>query len=234
MLRALIVDDQAHVLDAMELLLEMQGGLSVVRARGPDEAVAALARGGIGVVVQDMNFSAGTTSGDEGVALYERLRAVDPQVPIILMTAWTSLPQAVALIKRGADDYLQKPWDDASLLRKVKGLLARREAAERPAQLCGMLVRSERMQAVASLAVKVAAADVPVLITGPNGAGKEKLAEIVQANSSRASAPFLKVNVGALPDELFSAELFGAEAGAYTGARARRIGRFEAADGGTL
>ena len=234
MLRALIVDDQAHVLDAMELLLEMQGGLSVVRARGPDEAVAALARGGIGVVVQDMNFSAGTTSGDEGVALYERLRAVDSQVPIILMTAWTSLPQAVALIKRGADDYLQKPWDDASLLRKVKGLLARREAAERPAQLCGMLVRSERMQAVASLAVKVAAADVPVLITGPNGAGKEKLAEIVQANSSRASAPFLKVNVGALPDELFSAELFGAEAGAYTGARARRIGRFEAADGGTL
>ncbi|MCA9718777.1 MAG: sigma-54-dependent Fis family transcriptional regulator, partial [Myxococcales bacterium] len=241
MLRVLIVDDQPHVLDALELMLEMRGGLQVARATSPAEAEAALRGGDIGVVVQDMNFTAGTTSGAEGAALFERLRAIDPEAPIILMTAWASLSRAVELVKRGADDYLQKPWDDEALLKKVKNLLtARQQRAARsrdpqgePA-LCGLLFRSARMRAVVSLALKVAGADVPVLVTGPNGAGKEKLAEIVQANSARRDAPFIKVNVGALPDELFAAELFGAEAGAFTGARARRVGRFEAADGGTL
>ncbi|MCA9706545.1 MAG: sigma-54-dependent Fis family transcriptional regulator [Myxococcales bacterium] len=243
MLRVLVVDDQSHVLDALELLFEMQGDLPVVRASSPEQAVEALRAGGIGVVVQDMNFGAGTTSGDEGVALFGRLRALDPEVPVVLMTAWASLGQAVALVKQGADDYLQKPWDDARLLKKVKALMAAREqglASRRGSggrgapDLCGLLSRSARMQAVVSLAIKVAAADVPVLVTGPNGAGKEKLAEIVQANSARREGPFVRVNVGALPDELFAAEIFGAEAGAFTGARARREGRFEAADGGTL
>ncbi|MCA9590938.1 MAG: sigma-54-dependent Fis family transcriptional regulator, partial [Myxococcales bacterium] len=190
-----------------------------------------------GVVVQDMNFARGTTSGVEGAELFARLRELDPQLPIILITAWASLETAVSLVKQGADDYIEKPWDDALLLRKVKNLLnARARAAARidDADLCGLLFASAPMNALVRLALKVAATDLSALVTGPNGAGKEKVAEIVQANSARRGAPFVKVNVGALPDELFAAELFGAEAGAFTGAKQRRVGRFEAAHGGTL
>jgi DNA-binding NtrC family response regulator len=247
MLRVLIVDDQPHVLDAMELLFEMRGQLQVTRASGPGQAEAAVRAGGIGVVVQDMNFTEGTTSGDEGAQLFDTLRRLEPDVPIILMTAWASVDRAVELVKRGADDYLQKPWNDAALLKRVQNLMRARASqvegrrvqtpsgdALAQADLCGLLFESAAMRAVVSLAVKVAATDLSALVTGPNGAGKEKVAEIVQANSARRDEPFVKVNVGALPDELFAAELFGAEAGAFTGARTRRIGRFEAANGGPL
>jgi DNA-binding NtrC family response regulator len=256
MLKVLITDDQSHVLDALELVFEMRGGLAVERARTPAEALDRVRAGGIGVVVHDMNFTEGTTSGQEGVRLFRGIRELDPQMPVVLMTAWASLELAVDLVKQGADDYLQKPWNDEALLKKVQNLLRAREhqpagaaapgaaalssapagpAAASPApDLCGLLFESAALHSVVSLAVKVAAANVPVLITGPNGAGKEKIAEIVQANSPRRERPFIKVNAGALPDELFSAELFGSEAGAFTGARARREGRFELADGGTL
>jgi DNA-binding NtrC family response regulator len=247
MLRVLIVDDQPHVLDAMELLFEMRGQLRVARASGPEQAEAAVRAGGIGVVVQDMNFTEGTTSGDEGAQLFDTLRQLDTELPIILMTAWASVDRAVELVKRGADDYLQKPWNDAELLKRVQNLMRARASqvdghrlqtpsgdALARADLRGLLFESAAMHAVVSLAVKVAATDLSALVTGPNGAGKEKVAEIVQANSARRDEPFIKVNVGALPDDLFAAELFGAEAGAFTGARTRRIGRFEAANGGTL
>ena len=198
-----------------------------------------------------MNFRPGATSGDEGVALFRAIRKADPELPVLLMTAWTSLETAVALVREGADDYLGKPWDDAKLVSSVRNLLqaarARGESARRRTErsasraelaarydLRGLVYESDAMHRVVSLAVKIAAADVPVLVTGPNGAGKEKLAEIVQANSRGAAGPFVKVNVGALPDELLESELFGAEAGAYTGASRPRPGRFEAADGGTL
>ncbi len=154
-------------------------------------------------------------------------------------------------MKEGAADYLAKPWDDEKLLASVRNLLRLRELQLENARLrsrsqrtwedlaerydlCGAVWASERMHAVVTLALQVAGGDVPVLITGPNGAGKEKLAEIVQANSGRQDRPFVRVNAGALPDELLESELFGAEAGAYTGATRRRVGRFEAADGGTL
>jgi DNA-binding NtrC family response regulator len=154
------------------------------------------------------------------------------------------------MVKEGASDYLAKPWDDSKLLAAVRALLdmrtrgrsgagapsgaALREELARDHDLRDLVYESEAMHRVVSLAVQVAAADVPVLVTGPNGVGKEKLAEIVQANSRRQDRPFLKVNAGALPDELLESELFGAEAGAFTGAVRRRVGRFEAADGGTL
>jgi DNA-binding NtrC family response regulator len=246
-LACLIVEDQAPVAQALDVLFSLH---DVPTRIVPDAAgaLAAVAAGGIGVVLQDMNFAPGETSGDEGAALFHAIREIDPAMPVLLMTAFTSLERAVSLVKAGATDYFGKPWDDARLVASVRDLLAMRarsvESAARSADgstrrpgtadLRGIVFRSAAMSRVVDLALHVAAADVPVLITGPNGVGKEKLAEIIQANSSRAGRPFVTVNVGALPDTLLEAELFGAEAGAFTGAQRRRVGRFEAAHGGTL
>jgi DNA-binding NtrC family response regulator len=204
----------------------------------------------VDLIIQDMNFRREATSGEEGVALFKELRALHPDVPVILLTAWTHLETAVDLVKAGAADYIAKPWDDSRLLTTVRNLLELRAAveenvmtragrAEARARLAetydlkGLVYESEALHTVASMAAQVAHADVPVLITGPNGSGKEVLADIVHANSARKSQPYIKVNAGALPDQLIEAELFGTEAGAFTGAKAR-AGRFEAADGGTL
>jgi DNA-binding NtrC family response regulator len=204
----------------------------------------------VDLVIQDMNFRREATSGEEGIALFREIRRRFPDIPIILLTAWTHLETAVELVKAGAADYVAKPWDDDRLLTTVRNLLdlrtAREEAQEiRAAQraardeladrfeLCSIVYQSQAMHTLVATATQVAHADVPVLITGPNGAGKEVLADIVQANSAVRDKPYLKVNLGALPNELIEAELFGTEAGAFTGARARS-GRFEAADGGTL
>jgi DNA-binding NtrC family response regulator len=250
MRKVLIVEDQAPVARALEVLFDVQQIPAEV-ARGPREAVSRVRDGSIGVVVQDMNFSPAATSGEEGIELFRRIREIDPTMPVILITAWTSLETAVALVREGANDYLAKPWDDAKLVASVRNLLklralqaenerlrqareASRAEIARRYDLRGIVYESDAMHRLVSLAVQVAFSDVPVLITGPNGVGKEKIAEIVQANSRRRSMPFLRVNVGALPDDLLESELFGAEAGAYTGSRRLRIGRFEAADGGTL
>ena len=169
----------------------------------------------------------------------------------MLLTAWSSLETAVSLVKEGASDYMAKPWDDDKLARVVKNLVQMRALQQENTRLNaqrsrlrktlatrydlrGLVYVSEAMHGVVSLACTIAGSDAPVLITGPNGSGKEKLAEIVQANSRRKDKPFVKVNAGALPDDLLEAELFGAEAGAFTGANKSRIGRFEAAHGGTL
>jgi len=247
----LIVDDNAAVCTALDLLFSLHG-LKAHVAESPEEALALLDEHSIDLVVQDMNFHRDTTSGEEGVELFRAIRAREPDMPIILLTAWTSVDTAVTLMKEGAADYLGKPWDDRKLLTTIHNLLklhaatqenqrlksARRVVRQKVAgafDLCGMVYESDAMHETVSLATRVARADVPVLITGPNGAGKEKIAEIIQANSALADAPFIKVNVGALPAELMSAELFGAEPGAYTGASNKtREGRFEAADGGTL
>lgn len=250
MSRVLIVEDQPAVAHALEVLFGLHD-IPCEVAAGPGEAVERLASGEIGLVVQDMNFSRSATSGTEGIELFRAVRRLDPDMPVLLMTAWTSLETAVALVREGAADYVAKPWDDDKLLASVRNLLqlrllqaenlrlraersASRAAISRDYHLLGVVYESDAMHRVVSLAVQVAASDVPILITGPNGAGKEKIAEIVQANSRRRERPFIRMNVGALPDELLESELFGAEAGAYTGSRRLRIGRFEAADGGTL
>jgi len=249
-MKVLIVDDQRAICTALELLFEHHGIETLVASR-PAEVLDLIAREDIGVVVQDMNFTANQTSGEEGVALFRAMRALDGELPVLLMTAWTSLETVVALIKEGAVDYYAKPWDDHKLITTVRNLLQLRELARENTRLrarsrharqslavrhdlCGLVYSSEAMHAVVELAVNVAPSDAPILITGPNGAGKEKLAEIVQANSRRRDKPFVKVDAGGLPDELLEAELFGAEPGAYTGATKSRIGRFEAAHGGTL
>jgi DNA-binding NtrC family response regulator len=198
-----------------------------------------------------MNFSADTTSGEEGVALFHAIRACHPDLPVILLTGWSHLETAVRLVKAGAADYMSKPWDDAKLLATVENLLElsenaraaaatrvtrrrRREELERGHDLRGIVFASDEMLRVLELACRVARAEVPVLVTGPNGAGKERIAEILHANSAVRDKPLLVVNCGALPAELIEAELFGAEAGAFTGAMRAREGRFEAADGGTV
>ncbi|MDB4960281.1 MAG: sigma-54 dependent DNA-binding response regulator [Myxococcales bacterium] len=249
-MKVLIVDDQRAICTALEVLFDLHG-IETLVANGPSEVLDLIAREDVGVVVQDMNFTANKTTGEEGVALFRAMRELDGDLPVLLMTAWTSLETVVALVKEGAIDYVAKPWDDHKLVTTVKNLLRLRELAgentrlrarSRRArqslavrhELCGLVYSSEAMHAVVSLAVSVAPSDAPILITGPNGSGKEKLAEIVQANSRRRDKPFVKVNAGGLPDELLEAELFGAEAGAFTGATKPRIGRFEAAHGGTL
>lgn len=250
--KVLIIDDNTSIISALSLLLSLhdiqtlsaitpQAGLQLLR-ENPD----------IGLVIQDMNFTADTTSGEEGRALFFALRELQPDIPVILLTAWTQLEMAVELVKAGAADYVGKPWDDNKLIATIKNLLElhelqqqQRQAKSREQQardqlqqqydLQGIVYRSNSVQKLLEMATQVAHASVPVLITGPNGAGKEKIADIVQANSSVKDGPYIKVNVGALPEDLMEAELFGAEAGAYTGAGNKaRQGRFEAADGGTL
>jgi DNA-binding NtrC family response regulator len=248
--KVLIVDDQAAVRSSLHVLFDLHG-LEALTAASPDEALDLVASEDLGAVVQDMNFSHNARSGESGVALFRAMRKLDPELPIVLLTAWGSFEVAVQLVKEGASDYMEKPWDEEKLVRIVRGLLhlrglqqenmrfraqglrMRRALAARY-DLCGLIYASAQMQNVVSLATTVACSDVSISITGPNGVGKEKLAEIIQANSRRKDRPFVKVNVGALPDQLLEAELFGAEAGAFTGATKLRIGRFEAADGGTL
>lgn len=233
----LIVEDQEPVARAIAILLSLDG-VTPVTAAGPAEALAVIGRGAVDAVVQDMNFTPGETSGREGVELFCAIRELEPGMPVLLVTAWGSLETAVRLMKDGAADYVEKPWDDERLLEAVRAMLGggRRPgaAAAGPEDLGGLVVESTAMRAVVELALKVARADVPVLITGPNGTGKERLAELVHRASSRRDRPLVKVNAGALPETLVEAELFGAEPGAFTGAESRRVGRFEAADGGTL
>jgi DNA-binding NtrC family response regulator len=245
----LVADDSEAVRTAFQVLLSLHGA-RVLGASSPAEALATVRSQEVDLVIQDMNFRREATSGEEGIALFRELRALHPDVPVILLTAWTHLETAVDLVKAGAADYIAKPWDDARLLTTVRNLLELRAAveenvttraqrAEARAQLAerynlrGLVYESEATHTVVAMAAQVAHADVPVLITGPNGAGKEVLADIVHANSPRRDQPYVKVNAGALPDQLIEAELFGTEAGAFTGAKAR-AGRFEAADGGTL
>lgn len=246
----LVIDDNPAVATALDVLFSLNG-IDTAAAASPDAGLARLRRGDIDLVIADMNFEADTTSGDEGVALFNAIRQSHADMPVILLTAWTQLERAVELVKAGAADYLGKPWDDAKLLTSVRNLLElaelQRETSSKAAQarkrrdalasqhnLCGYIHADEASERVLSLACQVAASPLAVLVTGPNGSGKEKIAEIVHANSKVARGPFIAVNCGALPAELIEAELFGAEAGAYTGANRAREGKFSAADGGSL
>ena len=250
MRNVLVIDDNPAVGTALSLLLSLRDIQPLV-ALSPVQGLALLETQDIDLVIQDMNFSADTTSGADGTALFHALRARQPDLPVILLTAWTRLDSAVALVKAGAADYLAKPWDDTKLLATVENLLelgeasrevaqlkreqrARQEALAQRFDLGGVVFASDAMARTLELACQVARSPVPVLITGPNGSGKERIAAIVHANSDVQRGPFIAVNCGALPGDLIEAELFGAESGAYTGANKARAGRFEAAHDGTL
>jgi len=249
-LKVLVVDDQPAVCAALELLFDVHG-LETLTARTPERALELVRSEDLGVVLQDMNYHRDATSGEEGEVLLRQIKQLDPDLPVLLMTAFQSLETAVRLVREGASDYIAKPWNDDKLVATVKNLLRLRELSRENLRLRtqtnraradlahghdlrGLIYASAAMHEVVTLAAKVAPSEAAVLITGPNGSGKERLAQIVQANSRRKERPFVQVNAGGLPDELLEAELFGAEAGAYTGAKKLRIGRFEEADGGTL
>jgi len=246
----LVIDDNPAVAQALTVLFGLHD-IRTLTALTPQKGLAAAARERVDLVIADMNFSADTTSGEEGEALFRALRAQSPDLPVILLTAWTHLQSAVQLVKAGAADYIGKPWENDKLLASVENLLElgeanrerhrlreeqrrRRERLAEQYDLCGIVFASDAMERAVELACRVARADVRVLISGPNGAGKERIAQIVHANSPGRAGPFVAVNCGAIPAELIEAELFGAEAGAYTGATRARAGRFETANGGTL
>jgi DNA-binding NtrC family response regulator len=246
----LIIDDNASIATALDVLLSLHD-IESVHADSPAAGLALLERREIDLVIQDMNFAADTTSGEEGSELFQSIRERHPDLPVILLTAWTHLDMAVDLVKAGAADYVAKPWNDERLVTTVKNLVelgqtnrALRQKVQRERKhqreleqhydLRGIIWRDAATERVLELACQVARADVPVLITGPNGSGKERIAEIIRANSGVKDGPFVTLNCGALPSELVEAELFGAEAGAYTGAGKARAGKFEAAHGGTL
>jgi DNA-binding NtrC family response regulator len=248
--KILIIDDNEDVVQSLGVLFKLNR-IAWVGANTPEEGLALLKEDSFDLIIQDMNFSRDMTSGEEGKRLFNAIRDQLPDIPIILITAWTDLESAVELVRSGASDYLAKPWDDDKLLISINTLLdlnelqsQRRESAskhstsrrelEQNYNLCDTQFQSDAMLQLLQMATRVAPSNVPLIITGPNGSGKEKIAEVVQANSRCAEGPFIKVNVGALPKDLMEAELFGAEAGSYTGIDKRRLGRFERADGGTL
>jgi DNA-binding NtrC family response regulator len=250
MRRILIIDDNPAVGQALSLLLSLHDIVAEV-ALTPEAGLASLDRRSVDVVIQDMNFSADTTSGAEGAALFRAIRERQPDLPVILLTAWTRLEAAVELVKAGAADYLAKPWDDAKLLATVENLLElsestrevarlrderrrRRVALAQSHDLTGIVYASDAMERTLELACQVARSDLPVLITGPNGSGKERIATTVHVNSAVRDGAFVAVNCGALPADLIETELFGSDAGAYTSAIKSREGRFEVADNGTL
>jgi DNA-binding NtrC family response regulator len=246
----LVIDDDAAIVSALRLLFELRD-IQTLSADSPQAGLDSLAISAIDLVIADMNFTADTTSGSEGVVLFRAIRDRYPDLPIILLTGWGDFESAVSLVKAGAADYVTKPWDDSKLLASIENLLElaemaaaqaerqredlrrRKELTERYA-LGGLIFVSDTMQRVVELACRVSRAEAPILITGPNGSGKERIAEILHANSDVKDGPWVAVNCGALPAELIEAELFGVEAGAFTGAHRTRVGRFEAADGGTI
>lgn len=242
--RLLIVDDQRDVLIALRMALTKEG-IEVVTAGSPAGALAEVAAEAFDAALIDLNYTRDTTSGAEGLNLLDRLHQSDPLLPVIVMTAWASVELAVQAMRAGARDFIEKPWENARLLSVIRNQLdlgralrsGRRLEAEnallRGASEVQLVAESPAMQEVLSLAQRVAQSDAPVLITGENGTGKSLLARLIHQWSGRGHS-LIEVNVGALPEGVFESEMFGHLRGAFTDARAERVGRVELADGGSL
>jgi len=242
----LVADDQPDVREAVALLLGGEG-YRVIKAADPDAALSALEGDPVALVLFDMNYSRDTTSGREGLELLDRMRALDGDRPLVAMTAWGSIDLAVQALQKGAADFLEKPWDNNRLLTIVRTQLEKASALKRARRTGraaalersdkapgGMIAESTPMRKLLDMARRVAASDATVLITGENGVGKGLLAEQIHRWSAVAEEVFMSVNMGAIPESLFEAEMFGHAKGAFTDAREARTGRFELADGGTL
>ena len=243
--RILIADDQTDVLEALRLLLKAEG-FQMEAVTSPAAVTAALESREYDVLLMDLNYTRDTTSGQEGLDLLARIQSIDAMLPVIVMTAWGSVELAVEAMRRGARDFVQKPWDNARLLSIVKTQLAlsdalrkgqRLEAENRLLRADGrprFIAESPAMAPVLQLISRVGPSDANILITGEPGAGKEVVALTLHAISERASKPLVTVNAGGLAEGIFESELFGHVKGAFTDAKTDRVGRFELADGGTL
>lgn len=243
--RILAADDQQHVLEAIELLLRPQG-YDVETARSPALVREVLATGSYDSVLIDLNYTRDTTSGREGLDLLSEIIALDSTTPVIVMTAWANIELAVEAMRRGARDFIQKPWENERLLSILRTQVElhralreaeRLSAQNRLLQVDGrpqFIATAPAMQPVLDAVTRVGPSDANVLITGEHGTGKEVVAQTLHALSARASRPMIAVNTGAVPEGLFESELFGHVKGAFTDARSDRIGRFELADGGTI
>ncbi len=243
--RVLIADDQADVLEALRLLLKAEG-YQIEPASSPAGVLAALEVKEFDVVLIDLNYARDTTSGQEGLDLLSRIQALDSTLPVVVMTAWSSVKVAVEAMRRGARDFIQKPWENERLLAILRtqielsralrnGLRLEAEnrllrAVERPT----LIAESSAMRPVMRLIANVGPSDANVLVTGEPGTGKELVAQTLHAVSHRAAKPLVTVNAGGLPEGVFESELFGHVRGAFTDAKTDRVGRFELADGGTL
>jgi DNA-binding NtrC family response regulator len=244
-IRVLVADDQPSILEAVELLLQPQG-IQVDTVRSPQLLLEALGQSDYDVLLIDLNYTRDTTSGKEGLDLLARLQEIDPRLPVIVMTAWGNIDLAVESIKRGARDFIQKPWENERLVSIIRVHAELHQALRRARQLEleNRLLRAEgmpefiagapNMQPVLELIGQVGPSDANVLITGEHGTGKEIVAKLLHAASPRARMALVAVNAGGLPEGTFESEIFGHVKGAFTDARTDRVGRFELANGGTL
>jgi len=243
--RILIADDQPDILEAMRLLLKGEGH-QVETVKTPAGVLKALESRDFDLLVMDLNYTRDTTSGQEGLDLLQRIRNLDSTLPVVVITAWGTVDVAVEAMRRGARDFITKPWDNARLLATVATQVELGSAVRRYQRLeqenevlrgkggPKLIADSPAMRPVLELISRVGPSDANVLITGENGTGKGVVAEALHAVSPRARKPLLTVNMGGLPEGIFESELFGHVKGAFTDAKADRAGRFELADGGTL
>jgi DNA-binding NtrC family response regulator len=244
-IRVLVADDQPHILEAVELLLSPEG-IRVDCVRSPQLLIEALGQADYDVLLIDLNYTRDTTSGQEGLDLLARIQEFDSRLPVIVMTAWGNIDLAVESIKRGARDFVQKPWENERLLSLIRVHAELYHALRRARQLElenrlllaeGMpefVAGAPSMQPVLELIGQIGPSDANVLITGEHGTGKEIVARLLHTASPRARMPLVAVNAGGLPEGTFESEIFGHVKGAFTDARTDRVGRFELANGGTL
>jgi DNA-binding NtrC family response regulator len=243
--RILLADDQPDVLEALRLLLK-HAGHEVVTATSPAGLLAAAESQDLDAVLMDLNYARDTTSGKEGLDLLGRLKDLDATLPVVVMTAWGSVEGAVEAMRRGARDYIQKPWDNQRLLQTLRVQVELGQALRRSRRLEGetsrlrardlpeLVAESRVMHPVLRLMERIAPSDAHVLITGEHGTGKEVAARWLHAASRRVGRPFIAVNAGGVSEGVFESELFGHVRGAFTDAKSDRAGCFELAEGGTL
>jgi DNA-binding NtrC family response regulator len=241
----LIADDQPEVVDSLRLLLKDEG-FQIEAVNSPAGVLTSVEAREFDVVLIDLNYARDTTSGQEGLDLLYRIRTIDSSLPVVVMTAWGSVEVAVEAMRRGARDFIQKPWENARLLSVLRTQVElsralrrgqRLEAENRLLRAEGLptfIAESAAMQPLKELIARVGPSNANVLITGEHGTGKEVVARTLHALSERAGKPLVTVNAGGLAEGVFESELFGHVKGAFTDARVDRVGRFEMADGGTL
>lgn len=241
----LVADDQADVRETLRLLLK-SADLASVCVADPAEALDAAGKREFQCALIDFNYGRDTTSGEEGLELLDGLRGLAPDLPVVVMTAWGNVPLAIEAMRRGAADFIEKPWENTRLVSVLRAQVALAEAARRQRQLEAenvqlrggsdgvFVVESPAMRKALAMLERVAPNDANVLLLGESGTGKGLAARFLHDHSQRASRPLVKVNMGAIADSVFESEMFGHVRGAFTDAKADRIGRFELADGGTL